>query len=108
MNDLSHTGLTPAQIATIRRVCRRPEVERVTLYGSRARGTHRIGSDIDLAIHGSAVTRRTIAALLSAFDDSPLPYFVDVVHYDTIANHDFRRNIDRDGIDIATNDTDEP
>jgi predicted nucleotidyltransferase len=33
-----------------------PEVERVSVYGSRAKGNFKLGSDIDLTLHGKDLT----------------------------------------------------
>ncbi len=54
-----------------------PEVEQVELFGSRAKGTSKPGSDIDLAVKGHAATER-IAAKLSAQlnEETLLPYFL--------------------------------
>ena len=50
---MKDTGLSPDEIERMRSVFRRvPAIREVVLYGSRARGTHRAGSDIDLALVG--------------------------------------------------------
>lgn len=47
------SGLTPKQTAAIRAVLSRfPQVQGAILYGSRAMGRHRPGSDIDLTLLG--------------------------------------------------------
>lgn len=94
-----NTGLTAAQIDILTRACDRyPEITGLVLFGSRAKGCHKPASDVDLAIKGSAVSRRTVAQLLSDLEDSPLPFFADVVAYDSITNPDLRSHIDRCGI----------
>lgn len=61
----------------------RPEIERVVLFGSRAMGNAKHGSDIDLAIAGSGVTEATASALSKELNERlPIPYYVDVVVYD--------------------------
>ena len=57
------------------------------------------GSDIDLAVKGP-VSKDTLSALLTAFEESLLPYFVDVVIYEHITNEALREHIDRVGISI--------
>lgn len=53
---------------------------RVFLFGSRARGTNRSTSDIDIAILPSGPVRPTLVAeLRDALDESAIPYPVDVV-----------------------------
>ena len=52
-----------------------PEVERVILYGSRARGDDGVGSDIDLAIDAPNMPHQTFALLWNALDDLPIIFF---------------------------------
>lgn len=94
-----NTGLTESQISMITGACARyPEITGVVLFGSRAKGCHKPASDVDLAIKGCGVSRRTVAQLLSDLEDSPLPFFADVVAYDSISNPGLRSHIDRCGI----------
>lgn len=60
-------------------IARYPEIERVTLFGSRAMGTYGQGSDIDLALEGRRLERATMARLASDLDESDLPYKVDLL-----------------------------
>lgn len=46
------------------------------------------------------VSKDTLSALLTAFEESLLPYFVDVVIYEHITNEALRKHIDRGGISI--------
>lgn len=55
-------------------------VERVTVFGSRAKGSHKEGSDIDLAIYGEHLSKETALNLSAKLNEGiPIPYFVDVV-----------------------------
>ena len=75
-----------------------PEIEEVILFGSRAKGNFKKASDIDLAVKGKAVTDITVKRLSSRLNEElPLPYFIDVVHYKSIANPDLVAHIDRIG-----------
>src|SRR5277367_3009888 len=52
----------------------------VWAYGSRARGTRlKKYSDLDLAIEGPPLSISALAALAEAFDESSLPFKVDLV-----------------------------
>lgn len=56
-------------------LARHPAVERAVLFGSRAKGVHRPGSDIDLALIGGAdLDTLTLGQIEEALDDSYLPY----------------------------------
>ena len=75
-----------------------PEIEEVVLFGSRAKGNFKKASDIDLAIKGKTITDITVTRLSSRLNEElPLPYFFDVVHYESIGNPDLVGHIDRIG-----------
>jgi predicted nucleotidyltransferase len=72
-----------------------PAIERVMLYGSRAKGNYRTGSDIDLAIVGSQFSDEQLVKLETHLDDLLLPYSIDVTRFDSIANPDLIEHIQR-------------
>jgi predicted nucleotidyltransferase len=75
---MSH-GLSKATVERIRGVLAQfPEVEKAVLYGSRAMGTHRPGSDIDLTLCGSNLGHPPLARIDEALDDLLLPYQIDL------------------------------
>lgn len=53
-----------------------PEVERAIIYGSRARGSHQLGSDIDLTLQGESLTGRILAKIAHDLDDSDSPIYL--------------------------------
>jgi predicted nucleotidyltransferase len=89
-------GLTPAQLEIIRHILRpfAEEIETVGLFGSRATGTYRPESDIDLVIYG-AVSEATLARLHRLFQESALPFTVDIQGYEHIAYPPLKEHIDR-------------
>jgi len=89
-------GLSETELQTLRAVFARfPEVKEVILFGSRALGTHRPSSDIDLAIKGKDITLDTLAKLRYTLEEETnLPYFFDVVIYDRVENEELKRVID--------------
>jgi predicted nucleotidyltransferase len=97
---MQQIGLTASEIDSICTVFRRlPDVAAAILYGSRASGTHRSESDIDIAILGipDDLRAETIAEEL---DELPLPYRFDVKAYDVITYAPLREHIDRVGITL--------
>ena len=73
-------------------------IRQVIIYGSRAKGNYRQGSDIDLALKtGGDFSFTDLLQIGNDFDDSDLPYFVDVLIYDTISNPELKAHIDRAG-----------
>ena len=74
-----------------------PEIQQVLVFGSRAKGNSKAGSDIDLALKGEDITDETISRLRAALDELPLPYFFDIVDYASVQNKDLQDHIDRVG-----------
>ena len=72
-------------------------LERVVLYGSRAKGNYTIGSDIDLTMIGENIEHRTINKITNDLDDLMLPYRIDVSIYQHIKNKELIAHINRVG-----------
>jgi len=92
-------GLDESVIAALNSVfatC--PQIERVILYGSRAKGTYRNGSDIDLTIVGDDVTHDQLLSLANQLDDLLLPYKIDLSLQRQIENSDLLEHIRRVGV----------
>jgi len=62
-----------------------------------AKGTYKLCSDIDLAIMNEVVKNTVIGKMKSDFEDSSLPYTVDLVNYHTIKHPELKNHIDRVG-----------
>jgi predicted nucleotidyltransferase len=77
-----------------------PYVRLVHLFGSRAKGNYRPGSDIDLAIMNEGLDPKTMMRMAEDFSESSLPYKVDVVHFETLQHEAFKDHIQRVGIGI--------
>lgn len=91
-------GLSERDKNTIFKILSRyPEVTEVYLFGSRAKGTFQKGSDIDLAVMNKGIGNDTIKHLLANFQESSLPYFVDIVDYHSIEKKAFKDHIDKVG-----------
>jgi len=74
------------------------EIEKATVFGSRAKGNFKPGSDVDIAIYGENITFDTISAVHSRLEEQgPLPYFFDVVDYTHLNHKDLKEHIDRVG-----------
>ena len=73
-----------------------PGVEKVLIYGSRARGDYRNGSDIDLTIIGDISVNDKIH-ISGLIDDLPIPYMCDVSIYKNIKNENLIEHIERVG-----------
>jgi predicted nucleotidyltransferase len=75
-----------------------PRIEHVILYGSRAKGNYRNGSDIDLTIEGEAVTLSELLKLENELDDLLLPYKIDISLRHLIDDPDLLDHIRRIGV----------
>ncbi|ABR46965.1 DNA polymerase, beta domain protein region [Alkaliphilus metalliredigens QYMF] len=74
------------------------EIEKAVVFGSRAEGSYKRGSDVDIAIYGEGVSFDTISTLKAKLEEEgPLPYFFDVVDYYNLENQDLKEHIDRVG-----------
>ena len=76
-----------------------PEVEQVVIFGSRAKGNFKKGSDIDLTIKGKnckTATALDISAIIN--ERLPIPYYVDIIDYATLNHKELKAHIDRAGI----------
>lgn len=99
MSNLTVTGLPAATVQAIQgTLAQCPAVEQAILYGSRAKGNYKRGSDIDLTLKGTALTFRDLLRLMDAFDDLLLPYMIDLSIYTKIDNPALREHIDRVGL----------
>lgn len=91
-------GLAERDVDTIIAILKKhPEITLVHLFGSRANGNFKPGSDIDIALMNKGIPDKIISRLVSDFEESTLPYFVDVINYQTIQNADIKEHIDRVG-----------
>jgi predicted nucleotidyltransferase len=80
-------GLKKETIEAIREVLAKyPEVEKAILYGSRAKGNYRPGSDIDLTLIGEKLNLSTLQKIENELDDLLLPYKIDLSTYKQIQN----------------------
>lgn len=75
-------------------------IKRVILYGSRALGSYRHGSDIDLCIEGSELSIADLLKIENQIDDLLLPWKVDLSLKHHIDNPNLRQHIQRVGITI--------
>lgn len=87
-------GLSASTINAIQGVLQNyPAVEKALLYGSRAMGTHRPGSDIDLTLVGPQLSLTTLFSIANELDDLLLPYQIDLSLWKNIENPDLRQHI---------------
>ena len=74
-----------------------PEVETAIVYGSRARGNFKPGSDIDLILTGKRLTDQVLLDVRTELRDSNVPYRVDLVAEYEIHDENLKREIELTG-----------
>ena len=93
-----NSGLSGSTVACIRCVLARfGEVEKAVLYGSRAKGNYRAGSDIDLTLHGPGLRFDQLGLVGNALDDLLLPCTIDLSIFEQLVHTELRKHIERVG-----------
>ena len=86
---------------TLEQICatlaRFPQVEKAVLYGSRAKGNFKPGSDIDLTLRGDGLTLSLLGDIDMALDDLLLPFEIDLSIYEQLGHAELVAHIDRVG-----------
>ena len=91
-------GLPPATLEAIRRILAEvPAVKKAVIYGSRAKGTYRPGSDIDLTLFGDGLDLDILGRIATRLHESPIPYQVDLSIFELIDHAGLRDHIQRVG-----------
>jgi predicted nucleotidyltransferase len=87
---------------TVDQICavlaQHPAVARAVLYGSRAKGNYKPGSDIDLTLLGAALTPAECASIAEALDDLLLPYSIDLSLFAELRHPELEAHIQRVGV----------
>lgn len=91
-------GLTEETIDKIKSVfAKYLEIEKVIIYGSRAKGNYRPGSDIDLTLSGQSITDAIISKVYSEIDGLNTPYLFDISIYQKLHAPELEEHIKRAG-----------
>lgn len=78
-----------------------PKVERAYLFGSRAKGNFKEGSDVDIVLKGTDLDLE-IQSQISYWlnEETSMPYKFDILIYDCIKESALIEHIDRVGVEI--------
>jgi len=85
-------GLKDEYLKTIIDVLKKEDVKKAILFGSRAKGNYKEGSDIDLAIVGD---EKKLNYILN--EETNIPYFFDILNLEKISNENLKEHIKRVG-----------
>ncbi|MFK8287681.1 nucleotidyltransferase domain-containing protein [Capnocytophaga canimorsus] len=91
-------GLEAAVLTSFQNIFEKFEnIEKVIVYGSRAKGNFRYNSDIDLSVIGE-VSYDDLLKIELLIDELLLPYKVDLSVFNNIDNSELKAHIERVGI----------
>ena len=102
MGNKESLGLTERTLNTITSILERyTSITNALVFGSRAKGTYKEGSDIDLCIKtDEAFSHDDFIRLSGDFEESSLPYFFDIVQYNKITNQNLLEHINQVAVEI--------
>lgn len=82
-----------------------PEVDKAFIFGSRAIGNYKKGSDVDIALFGKDINFSTIAKIKDKLqEESPMPYLFDIVDFTHSNSEALKKHIRKYGIELFCSD----
>lgn len=101
MSESSLYGLSDKTIFSLKSVFSKyPEIKKVLLYGSRAKGSFKSGSDIDLTLVAPDLTLTKLLHIQNQIEDLMLAHKVDLSLFHKIENQDLLDHIQRVGVEF--------
>ena len=96
---MNEFGLSERHMEIIRGIYSQfPQIKSVILYGSRAKGNFKPGSDIDMTIVAApSFDFSALAKVNMMFHESSLPYLYDISDFSKLTNPDLIEHIKRCG-----------
>ena len=77
------------------------EIERASIFGSRARGDYKPSSDIDIVIYGDLLTNTINTKIYFEIEELYIPFKIDLINFNTLDNKNkIKENIEKEGVDI--------
>jgi len=99
MNSVTQYGIPESDLnALLSEIKKNIEIDEIILFGSRAKGIFRNGSDIDIALKGRNLKLNDILEAMSGIDKLLLPYKLDLVIYTRIKEPALIEHINRVGV----------
>ena len=92
-------GLTLESFNKIKEVIKKYNMYEFKVFGSRARGDYKKGSDIDLAVYGD-IEDKTKFNIRNDFDMLDIPYMIDLIFVQDISKEELIKSIKKDGVDF--------
>ncbi len=89
-------GLTEITFNKIKALVKKYDKYTFKIFGSRARGDYKKGSDIDIAVEKCTDSKEKFN-IMNDFDLIDTPYQIDLVFIEDIKKHEFLKSIEKDG-----------
>lgn len=94
-------GLSASVVERLQRVfAENAKIDKAIVFGSRAKGNYKEGSDLDITIQGKDLNFNDTIQLCRQLEELDLPYRIDLLNYHTIAEPALKEHIDRVGIEL--------
>jgi uncharacterized protein len=95
-------GLKKDDLSDILKVINKyKEVKSAVIFGSRAKGNYKNGSDVDIALKGEDLTFSIVQNIRAELNEETImPYKFDVIFYNKIVNNELISHIDRVGVKV--------
>lgn len=99
------SGLKENEIAQLKHCFSRfKEIEKGILFGSRAMGNYKNGSDVDIVLVGDKINHKTITQIVNALEETVMPYEFDMLIFNSIKNEELIKHIEQFGVEIYSTD----
>ena len=99
MKEIKLMNIEKNLLVFIQNICRNyPTIEKVILFGSRARGDHTQKSDYDLAIYGQLQPSEIVLLRNALREDLPTLHKIDTVFMQSETDSKLIKNIENEGI----------
>jgi len=98
MNDEAHLNEVMQEVKAIQK--KYPGIEKIVLFGSRARGDHRYNADIDLCVFASEEFRDDFFTLVGEIEEIHTYYSFDVLFWHHLSNDVLKQDILEEGIEL--------
>jgi len=97
---MNNTGLRQPDLDIVLSVLSEfPNIKEAVIFGSRAKGNFRNGSDVDIALKGENINLEIVTTISYKLNEETiLPYKFDVLDYQSINNNKLTEHINRKGI----------
>jgi predicted nucleotidyltransferase len=92
-------GLTHSDLHAIKQVLAKyPQIEQAIIFGSRAKGNYKSGSDVDIALKGAHLTSQLINRVsFELNEETTMPYHFDVLNFHVLSEPALIEHIERVG-----------